>query len=462
MQSSQLSNSPNPSPTDTPQPFGQGATPGITHRAAKLYSPWAVWALRLILGAVFIISGFAKGIDPWGTVIKLEEYFTVWQLDMPHAVIVGAAFALGMYEFVCGGLLLFGCYRRTVVWLLTLMMAVMLPLTLYIVIASPVDDCGCFGDLLVLSNTATFVKNIFIMAGLVYLLFYNHHTRGFFNPYTQWLVWAILSLYIFAVQLYGYNVQPLLDFRPYAIGTSLLPSDDDEESGDEGVTTFLYNYTRDGETRSFTIDNLPDSTWTFVDRTLVGGTQLTADGFTIIDDDDDDITAEVIDPEADQLLVAIPDINAVDISYTYLINELNDFITSRGGSLVALISSDREGIERWEDISMASYPIYSADPKMLRSLARGPATLTYLHKGTVEWKRSLSTVNYTFVTETPSAVLLEELDPDIRHMLQLITAPFLIALVVIIALDHSGKMLAWHFTKRRLRKKGTSNTPTHL
>lgn len=457
MQSSPLSNSPTPSPTDPVQPNTKQepkATSSTTHRGLKLYSPWAVWALRLLLGAVFIISGIAKGIDPWGTVIKLDEYFTVWQLDMPHAITVGLAFALGMYEFVCGGLLLFGCYRRTMVWLLTLMMAVMLPLTLYILIASPVDDCGCFGDMLVISNTASFVKNIFIMAALVYLLFYNHHTNGFFNPYTQWLVWAILSLYILAVQLYGYNIQPLLDFRPYSIGTSLLPSDED----DEGVTTYLYNYTRDGETRSFTIDNLPDSTWTFVDRTLVGGTELTSDGFTILDTEGDDITADVIDPEADQLLVAIPDIKAVDISYTYLINELNDFITSRGGSLVALIASDRNGIERWEDISMASYPIYSADPKMLRTLARGPATLTYLHKGTVMWKRSLSMVNYTFVTETPSARLLEELDPDTGQMLQLITAPFFIALAVIILLDSSGKMLALHITRRRMRSKGSRTT----
>lgn len=430
--------------------------------APRFYSPWIVWTLRVVIGAVFVMSGFVKSVDPWGTFIKIEEYFTVWQIDVPRAAIVGASFALGMYEFVCGGLLLLGCYRRGVVWLLSLMMAVMLPLTLYILIESPVDDCGCFGDFIVLSNPATFIKNVLIVAALIYLIRFNRLTPGLFIPYTQWLIWALLSLYIFAVQLYGYNIQPLIDFRPYAIGTSLLPADNDEDEdtgqdendGDgHGVTTFIYYYERNGEKKGFTIDSLPDSTWTFVDRTLVGGEALTADGFTITDSDGEDITDDIIDPESDQFIIGIPDIKVVDISYTYLINELNDFITSRGGSLVALINSDEEGIDWWKDISMASYPIYQADPKMLRTLARGNASLTYLEGGTVKWKRSLSTVNYTFVTETPPSQLLESLDPDTGYMLRLITAPFVLALFIVTALDHSGKILAWHLARRRLKKE---------
>ena len=417
----------------------------------RLYHPAAVWLVRIVIGAVFILSVFVKGIDPWGSFIKINEYFTVWGWDIPRSLVTCAAFALGAYEFVWGILLLLGCYRRASVWLLSLMMAVMLPLTLYIAVSSPVDDCGCFGDFLIISNTATFVKNLFISAGLLYLIIYNTRVQGLFVPYVQWIVGGLVTFYILIIEFYGYNVQPMIDFRQYAIGTSLLPQDDDEDDESDVETVYEYIYTKDSEQRSFTIDALPDSTWTFVDRHLVSGGEMNTDGFTIIEDGED-ITADVIDSEAEQFIVTVPDINYIDPSYTYLINELNDIITGRGGSLVALINSDDEGLEWWKDISMASYPIYQADPKMLKELARGNVALIYLDKGTVMWKRTLSSVSYTSIAERNHDRLISTLNPDTGYMLKLVTTPFVIILFSLLALDRSGKLLAWHL-KRRARLK---------
>ena len=445
MQSSQSSNSPKPTDTAT-RPLRQ-----------RLYHPAAVWLLRILVGATFIMSGFVKGVDPWGSVIKISEYFTVWGWDIPRSLVTCAAFALGAYEFVWGFMVLLGCYRRTAVWLLSAMMAVMLPLTLYIALYSPVDDCGCFGDFLIISNTATFIKNIFISAALIYLILYNTRVSGLFFPYVQWIVGGLVTLYILAVEFYGYNVQPLIDFRQYTAGTTLLPPDNDDESDEDTAaeTVYEYTYSKDGREETFTIDALPDSTWTFVSRKLVSGGEMKTDGFTVIEDGED-ITADIIDSEAEQFLVTIPDINDVDLSYTYIINELNDFIIGRGGSLIALINSDEEGMEHWKDISMASYPIYQADPKMLKELARGNAALIYLDQGTVVWKRTLSSIGYTFITETPHDKLIRSLDPETGYVLKLVTTPFVIILLILLALDRSGKLLAWHLARRRKLKKEAS------
>ena len=425
----------------------------------RLYHPAAVWIVRILIGAVFILSGFVKGIDPWGSFIKINEYFTVWGWDIPRSLVTCAAFALGAFEFIWGMLLLLGCYRRASVWLLSLIMAVMLPLTLYIAIWSPVDDCGCFGDFLILSNTATFIKNLFISAGLLYLIIYNTRVQGLFFPYVQWIVGGLVTLYILVIEFYGYNIQPMIDFRQYAIGTSLMPedSDDDADDNDEVGTVYEYTYSKDGEERTFTIDALPDSTWTFVDRHLVSGGVMNTDGFTVLEDGED-ITADVIDSEAEQFLVTIPDIKYIDPSYTYLINELNDIITARGGSLVALINSDEEGLEWWKDISMASYPIYQSEPKMLKELARGNAALIYLDKGTVMWKRTLSSIGYTFLSETHPDSVIRELAPETEYMLKLVSTPFVIILLSLLALDRSGKLLAWHLKRRNRYKAVTDKT----
>ncbi len=94
-------------------PSLQSSNSHKSHNLKELLShPAVVWILRIVIGAVFILSGFVKGIDPWGSVIKISEYFTVWGLDIPRSLIACAAFALGAYEFVWGFLLLLGCYRK--------------------------------------------------------------------------------------------------------------------------------------------------------------------------------------------------------------------------------------------------------------------------------------------------------------------------------------------------------------
>lgn len=107
----------------------------------------AVWVLRVAVGAVFVMSGLVKSIDLWGFCFKIEEYLVVWNVDMPQSLCLIAALLISSAEFILGMMLAVGAYRRSCPWLLTLMMVpFMLPLSVYIFIADPVADCGCFGD----------------------------------------------------------------------------------------------------------------------------------------------------------------------------------------------------------------------------------------------------------------------------------------------------------------------------
>ena len=154
-----------------------------------------IWMLRLLVGGVFVMSGLTKSIDLWGFLFKLEEYLGVCHITQPRSVVFMAAMLISGYEFVLGALLMMGCYKRVTAWGLTLTMVVMLPLTLYLWIADPVSDCGCFGDFLKLSNGATFLKNVVITAGLLYLIKWNVRLKeALFNPAIQWIVGALISL----------------------------------------------------------------------------------------------------------------------------------------------------------------------------------------------------------------------------------------------------------------------------
>lgn len=358
----------------------------------KRHKLMIVWLMRLILGAIFVMSGLAKGLDIWGFVYKIEEYLEVWHFTQPQSLCLTAAIAISVSEFLGGLLLLCGCYRRAAVWLLTAMMAVMLPLTLYIYIASPVPDCGCFGDFWVISNGATFWKNVAITLGLIYLLAYNHKVKGIYTPYIQWMVMVVAAIYFLFVSLYGYMVQPMADFRSFPVGSSLLPEDDDDvyESSDVELI-----YSKDGVEATFNIDSLPDSTWTFVDRKVSGSGIPATDGaeLAIYDDDDNDVTYDVIDNEGDQLVVTLPDYRRASPAYTYAINELQRYIALRGGSLVEITDFPRDLIDQWRDYSMSDYPIYRAESTVIKELVRGTMGVVYLRQGKIVGKCNLGMVD---------------------------------------------------------------------
>ena len=418
---------------------------------ALLGSAWLVWAVRLVLGATFAVSGFVKGVDPWGSVIKIGEYFMVWDIPVPGALVVFCAFLLAAFEFVWGVLLMFGCYRRCSVWMLALQMALMLPLTFYIMVADPVDDCGCFGDFFVISNTATFIKNLFISLGLVYMIFFNTRDGGLYVNGVQWIIGGLVTFYILGVELFGYNIQPMLDFRRFAPGTMLVS----EEEG--GEVEMEYLYARDGVTETFSLDDLPDSTWTFVESRVAAGEVDDTDGFAIIDSEGEDIAPDIIDNGTEMFIVTIPDVSRVDLSATYLLNDLKEFMASRGGSMLALVGSDMAHIAEWEDVAMTTYPVVRAEPRLISELARGTAALVYLDHGRVVWKRMLTSINGTLVSETPSGALLDVLDPRTAHWLGSLSILFGGALLVILILDRSGKLLQWHLTRRALRRSAVKD-----
>lgn len=180
---------------------------------SRLYTA-AVWLARLIAGATFVVSGWAKAIDPWGFIIKVEEYLTVWGMAFPREVVLTGCIALACIEFCTGVMLATGSLKRFSALTALAMMAVMLPLTVYIYIAEPVADCGCFGDFFVISNSATMLKNIVLTALIVFLLIKGPSTAGLYPAPIQWLVITVSFAFPLWLSFVGYNVQPIVDFRP--------------------------------------------------------------------------------------------------------------------------------------------------------------------------------------------------------------------------------------------------------
>ena len=120
---------------------------------------------RLVLATVFILSGFVKAVDPLGTQYKIQDYLEAMHLGrlVPDMLTLAASVAQSAVEFCLGIFLLFAIQRRLTSRLILIIMLVMTPLTLWLALANPISDCGCFGDALVLTNWQTFWKNVVLL-----------------------------------------------------------------------------------------------------------------------------------------------------------------------------------------------------------------------------------------------------------------------------------------------------------
>lgn len=353
------------------------------------------WIVREAVGLLFIYSGFVKGVDVWGTVYKFQEYVSVFGFDISSNLILAGAFALCAYEFLTGIFLITGSYRRASTIMALAFMCVMLPLTLWIAISDPVADCGCFGDAFKISNWATFWKNVVLFTGTAWLIRYNKRIKCLITPAFQWMACVCSGVFILIICWYGYNVQPMIDFRPYKIGTALIS--DSDTGGDSG---FMFVYSKDGKEQTFTEDSIPleEDGWTFVRRRAVvreqSHTSTEGPDFRVLDKEgSEDVTSEAIIPEGSELLLLIPSVKDISASITYKINMLKSWADRHDIDMVAIVADNSGDIDEWIDLSMPDYEIYTADDTSIKELARGNPSVVYLEDGKIKWKTTLWSID---------------------------------------------------------------------
>ena len=176
---------------------------------------------------------------------------------------------LAVLEFAVGMHLLLGIKRRFTTRLALLIMLVMTPLTLYLALTNPISDCGCFGDALVLTNWQTFGKNVVLLTCAIVLMITPWAMVRFLTKKMEWT----LSNYciVFALALAGYCLAtlPIIDFRPYKIGNNIREGMEIPEGAKPTIFDTRFIMEKDGVKQTFTVDNYPDSTWTFVSAETV-------------------------------------------------------------------------------------------------------------------------------------------------------------------------------------------------
>ena len=358
---------------------------------------------RLAVSLTFIFSGYVKAIDPLGTQYKLQDYLEVLQLApyAPDYLTLAASVLLGAFEFCLGVFLLFAVHRKLVTRLILLFMTVMTPLTLWLALDNPIEDCGCFGDAVVLTNWETFYKNAALLAASVLLVRRPPLMPKFISSANQWIVVNYTILFILISSGLSLYTLPPFDFRPYHVGANIREGMEIPEGAPlpEFETTFILE--KDGRRKEFTIDDYPDSTWTFIDsktvQTVEGYVPPIHDFSIQTIDGGEDITDSVLDHKGYAFILVSPHLENADDSNFGEIDAVYEYSLDHGYPFYALTASNDEAISHWRDITGAEYDFYHTDETTLKTIIRSNPGLLLIKDGTVigKWSHNnLPELNY--------------------------------------------------------------------
>lgn len=431
----------------------------ITAKSLVIDKAISVWAnvCRLLLGATFLFSGFTKAVDPVGFYYKLHDYLmafglTPWVNDW---MLFGVDLCMCALEFSVGAFLLLGIRRGLSGLTALALMIFMTPLTLYLAIANPVSDCGCFGDAWILTNWQTFGKNVVLLIAAISVVKWRTRQIRIISRNMEWMISTYTILFVFALSTYCYRCLPIIDFRPYRIGVNITEASSVPEGEKLSVLETIFVMDKNGEQREFTLDEYPDSTWTFVDtRTVVKepGYEPPIRDFRLTHGDTgEDITDSLLAYPGYTFLLVAHHIEEADDDNIDLINEIYDYSVEHGYRFYALTASSEEHIEQWRDNTGAEYPFCNGEDLMLKTIVRSNPGLLLLHHGTIinKWPDTRLPDEYELTGRLEDIPLGQEAQVSDSRTLGYVALWYVVPLLLVIAADRLWVM-------RRNRRKVAS------
>lgn len=360
--------------------------------------------LRIIVGAYLIFSGFLKIVDPYGTALKLKEYFEVFATDLPALKPVFEYFAASSetvsvifcsLELLIGVALLFGFRLKITAWFALLLIGFFTFLTFYSAYFNRVTDCGCFGEFLKLDPWSSFWKNVITMFFILIIFIYRKEFKNQASGTPAVLLGLIISL---GIGIYSLNNLPVVDMLPYAVGKNI--KEQMKTPDIKPKIAYEFKDADSGETIT-TEEYLMDTTrYTYVSSEVLNEDEIkpAITDFSVTDTAGNDQTQTVL--EGTNLVLVIKslyDIKDLDFSkYRSSVGKLNRT------NFKPIVLTSEMGIEPFLKKNKLNYEYFFVDEKVLKTMARNNPVIFLIKDATVLGKWSFKHI--------PSAEKIKELN----------------------------------------------------
>jgi uncharacterized membrane protein YphA (DoxX/SURF4 family) len=363
--------------------------------------PWLTHIARVLVGGLFIFSGFIKANDPLGFSYKLEEYFEVFKADTGLAmfecfahIALPLAIIICVSEMLLGVMLLIGYKRNLTLWLLFAQIAFFTFLTFYSACYNKVTHCGCFGDFLKLKPWESFWKDIALLILITLLFAGKEHINELVFPALSGGIFVVAAIASITFPIYAYRNLPPLDFRAYAPGMNIK---DNMKAGADYQPAvyesgFIYENLKTGEKKHFDMKNYPwqdtlNWKWVSTDNVLVKDAvnppKIT--DFTVNNLDGVTITDSILNTKDYSFWIICYDLTKTNQDQEVMaeLNDLYTLATKDGKQVLALTSSGAELIDKYKHAHGALYDFATVDGIVLKTMIRSNPGLMLMKDGTV-------------------------------------------------------------------------------
>ncbi|MDE6872036.1 MAG: hypothetical protein K2J62_07970 [Bacteroidales bacterium] len=380
-----------------------------------------------LTGAVFLVSGLLKLLDPVGAGLVIDEYYKFLGIGFMSFSSEPAGIFLALMEAFTGLALMTGVWRRAAAAAAMAFMAFFTLLTLALVIFNPVMDCGCFGEAVHLSHWQTFIKNL-VLCALCAVAFFPFGRLG--RPKKRkYVTFGIVGTAIIAFSIYHILYVPLVDFTAFRAGARLESSIDD--ASDVYDAAFIYE--KDGKQRRFSLENLPDSTWTYVstETERVGGSDEVVVQLPV--SDAQGVHHDGLAAYGKALVISAYRPYGMTARRWQAAAKLVTEAYDAGFTPVVLVPEDLERMDAWlmdnleyADAAVLSGAMYFADYKTLVTMNRSNGGAVYFHDGYLvrkwSWRNYPVLDDYSDISSAEAA----ELSADFSSRRQMMFQAFLL------------------------------------
>lgn len=345
---------------------------------------------RYIIAAVFIFSGFVKAVDPWGPAYKFCDYFEAFGMDFLMPLTLVFSFLLITAELLIGLVLFLKIRMKVAAWALLIFMAYFTLLTLYLAIANPVTDCGCFGDAVILTNWQTFIKNLIFLIPTFIVFWQRKKYSVDFSPVAEWSITGVLAVMIVLLPVYCLRNLPLMDFRPYKVGANIpeLMKIPEGMPVDEYETVLIYE--KDGIQKEFTLDSpekpWSDTSWKWIEtrnNLVKKGYTPPIHDFSLVSPEGEDITDFVLSDPGYSFLIIAHNVRKSSIEGLKKINDFASQAIEKGFTVYGMTSSTQQVIQESTVNIRLAFTFYTTDEITLKTIVRSNPGLVLIKEGVV-------------------------------------------------------------------------------